>query len=62
MNFLASPTIVTALAFGGKLSFNPVTDFLEDVNGNPFKFTPPTGIRLPETGFTPGAVATLLNA
>ncbi|KIJ45480.1 hypothetical protein M422DRAFT_206658 [Sphaerobolus stellatus SS14] len=54
MNFLASPTIVTALAFSGKLSFNPLVDSLEDANGKPFKFIPPQGSQLPEKGFTPG--------
>jgi aconitate hydratase len=41
MNFIASPEIVTALAFGGRLSFNPLADTLEDASGKPFRFTPP---------------------
>lgn len=54
MNFLASPDIVTAMAFSGRLSFNPITDTLLDKDGNPFKFDPPTGIELPKQGFTEG--------
>ncbi|PPQ70745.1 hypothetical protein CVT24_000856, partial [Panaeolus cyanescens] len=54
MNFLASPTIVTAMAFSGKLSFNPQTDSLTLPNGESFKFSPPQGQDLPSEGFTPG--------
>jgi aconitase A len=54
MNFLASPDIVTAMAFSGKLSFNPITDTLLDSEGNPFKFEPPSGLELPPQGFTEG--------
>jgi homoaconitase len=57
MNFLASPTIVTAMAFSGKLSFNPVTDTLVLPNGEPFKFSPPSGQDLPSAGFTMGNAA-----
>lgn len=41
MNFLASPEIVTAMAFAGKLSFNPCTDTLKDKEGNEFMFEAP---------------------
>ncbi|PLW20638.1 hypothetical protein PCANC_06528 [Puccinia coronata f. sp. avenae] len=54
MNFLASPELVTAMAFSGKLSFNPITDTLVDSNGKPFKFEPPSGDRLPTQGFDQG--------
>lgn len=54
MNFLASPTIVTAMAFSGKLSFNPQTDTLTLASGEHFKFAPPIGRDLPEQGFTQG--------
>ncbi|KAI9207020.1 aconitate hydratase [Polychytrium aggregatum] len=54
MNFLASPDIVTAMAFSGKLSFNPVTDTLLDAQGNAFKFEPPKGSDLPSEGFIKG--------
>ncbi|KIJ68224.1 hypothetical protein HYDPIDRAFT_106376 [Hydnomerulius pinastri MD-312] len=54
MNFLASPTIVTAMAFSGKLSFNPMADSITLPNGESFKFSPPSGQDLPSKGFTPG--------
>ncbi|KAF9535819.1 aconitase family-domain-containing protein [Crepidotus variabilis] len=54
MNFLASPTVVTAMAFSGKLSFNPQTDSLTLPSGKLFKFTPPNGKDLPSAGFTLG--------
>ncbi|KAI0961362.1 hypothetical protein AcV7_000481 [Taiwanofungus camphoratus] len=54
MNFLASPTIVTAMAFSGKLSFNPMTDSIPLSSGESFKFSPPRGQDLPSAGFTSG--------
>ena len=51
MNFIASPEIVVALALSGKLSFNPLKDFLIDNNGNKFKLNPPKTIDIPENGF-----------
>ncbi|KIK98812.1 hypothetical protein PAXRUDRAFT_823480 [Paxillus rubicundulus Ve08.2h10] len=54
MNFLASPTIVTAMAFSGELSFNPATDFITLPNGESFKFSPPSGQDLPSKGFALG--------
>lgn len=54
MNFLSSPTIVTAMSFSGKLSFNPAVDSIPLPSGELFKFTPPTGHALPSQGFTAG--------
>jgi len=54
MNFLASPTIVTAMSYAGRLSFNPMTDSLTTSSGESFKFQPPVGKDLPSAGFTPG--------
>ncbi|KAF7723871.1 aconitate hydratase [Apophysomyces ossiformis] len=54
MNFLAAPEIVTAMAFAGKLSFNPMTDTLLGKDGNPFRFQPPKGDDLPTQGFETG--------
>lgn len=53
MNFLASPEIVTAMTFAGTTTFNPTTDSLTTPDGKEFRFTPPTGKRLPpdEEGF-----------
>ncbi|PVU99723.1 hypothetical protein BB559_000445 [Furculomyces boomerangus] len=52
--FVASPEIVTAMAFGGSLSFNPMTDSLQTSSGKPFKFSPPQGVELPSKGFDLG--------
>jgi len=52
--FVASPEIVTALAFAGKLTFNPLTDTLENENGEQVKLDEPKGDELPKNGFTQG--------
>ncbi|ORY70755.1 aconitase family-domain-containing protein [Leucosporidium creatinivorum] len=62
MNFLASPDIVTAMAFSGKLSFDPTKDELIGADGKPFRFEPPTGDELPSTGFTAGDTSYLPTA
>ncbi|MDP3742450.1 MAG: aconitate hydratase, partial [Candidatus Micrarchaeota archaeon] len=49
--FVASPEIVTAFALAGKLTFNPLTDFLENEKGEKVKLTEPQGIELPPAGF-----------
>lgn len=59
MNFLSSPVIVTAMAFSGKLSFNPVKDGIPTPDGKLFKFAPPKGETLPAKGFIPGPHAFL---
>ena len=41
MNLIGSPEIVTALAIGGRLSFNPMTDTLTAADGSEFKLDPP---------------------
>lgn len=41
LNFIASPEIVTAFALAGRLSFNPLTDALNDERGAPFWLEPP---------------------
>lgn len=56
MNFLASPEIVTAMAYSGSTSFNPMTDTIETASG-PFKFESPKGARLPGSGFSVGNLA-----
>ena len=53
--FVASPDLVTAMAFAGDLSFNPVTDSLKGKDGKEFKFSDPTGKDLPPKGYDPGA-------
>jgi len=52
--FVASPEITTALAIAGSLSFNPLTDELQNVKGEKVKLDPPTGEELPPKGFDKG--------
>lgn len=55
LNFLTSPEIVTAMAYGGSTHFNPMEDA---VPGTEFRFQPPgEGLELP-TEFTKGPNAT----
>ncbi|KAJ5084412.1 hypothetical protein NUU61_008991 [Penicillium alfredii] len=54
MNFLASPEVVTALAYSGSTTFNPMTDSLPTPNGETFQFQPPHGSQLPGAGFEAG--------
>ncbi|PWZ02253.1 putative mitochondrial aconitate hydratase [Testicularia cyperi] len=55
-NLLASPEIVTAMAFAGRLDFNPMTDSLTGPDGKPFKFEPPKSDVLPSKGFSQGNI------
>ncbi|SPJ72773.1 related to aconitate hydratase precursor [Fusarium torulosum] len=54
MNFLASPEIVTAMAFAGSTTFNPMTDSIKTPDGKDFKFSPPHGLEGPQTPFESG--------
>jgi len=49
--FVASPEIVTALAIAGNLTFNPITDYLTNRNGEKVKLAEPSGFDLPPNGF-----------
>ncbi len=49
--FVASPEIVTAFAIAGDLTFNPMTDSLENDKGEKVKFHEPGGIQFPVKGF-----------
>jgi aconitate hydratase len=52
MNFIGSPEMIIALALGGNLSFNPLTDFLVASDGSKFKLIPPKiAPEVPENGF-----------
>src|SRR3569833_1712892 len=55
MNFLASPEIVTAMAFAGSTTFNPITDSLRTPDGREFRFPAPKGKEGPETPFDSGS-------
>lgn len=52
--FVASPEIVTAMTFGGRLTFNPATDHLTGADGKSFQLKSPHGEELPAKGFDPG--------
>jgi aconitate hydratase A / 2-methylisocitrate dehydratase len=52
--FVASPELTTALAIAGSLSFNPLTDELENDKGEKVKLEPPVGEELPKKGFNQG--------
>ncbi len=51
--FVASPEMTTAIALAGSLSFNPLTDELENEAGEKVKLDPPYGQELPDDGFIP---------
>jgi aconitate hydratase len=52
MNFIGSPELIIALALGGRLSFNPLTDELTAVDGTKFKLDPPKiAPEIPSKGF-----------
>ena len=52
MNFIASPELVIALALGGRLSFNPITDQLSASDGTKFNLIPPrVAPEIPQSGF-----------
>lgn len=54
-SFVASPEIVTAMSLAGSLLFNPLTDTIENENGEKIKLDIPKGNELPEHGFLKGA-------
>lgn len=55
MSFIASPELVTALALGGRLSFNPLSDTLIGSDGQPFRLEPPQPAPdVPARRFEPG--------
>lgn len=50
-SFVASPEMVTAMAIGGSLLFNPLKDTLTNNKGEQVKLDPPKGEELPPKGF-----------
>jgi aconitate hydratase len=50
-SFVASPEIVTAFSLAGSLSFNPMTDYLEDKDGEKIRLSEPLGLEMPVKGF-----------
>ena len=58
--FVASPSMVAAVAISGRLDFNPMTDKLVNKEGEEVMLEEPTGFELPPKGFDvddPGFVA-----
>ena len=49
--FVASPELTAAIAFAGRLDFNPLTDTLTNDKGAQVKFSEPAGWELPPKGF-----------
>jgi aconitate hydratase len=49
--FVASPEIVTAYSIAGDLTFNPLTDYMENERGEKVKLDEPEGIEMPVRGF-----------
>jgi aconitate hydratase len=49
--FVASPSMVAAVAISGRLDFNPLTDTLINENGEEVMLKEPTGLELPPKGF-----------
>jgi aconitate hydratase len=54
LSFIASPEVVTALAFAGTLEFDPVHGVLTAPDGRRVRFTAPEAEELPRQGFTGG--------
>jgi aconitate hydratase len=53
MAFMGSPELVVALALGGRLSFNPMTDSLKGSDGKEFRLEPPKKApEVPSKGFS----------
>lgn len=55
-SFVASPEIVTALALAGKLTFDPLKDFLTNSHGEQIRLDAPSGDELPKKGFIVGEI------
>ncbi len=49
--FVTSPELVAALTIAGDLCFNPLTDTLENENGEKVKLKEPTGLEMPPNGY-----------
>src|SRR3989440_8164013 len=55
LSFLSSPEIVTAVAFAGELTFDPVHGSLKAADGTEIRFEAPQGEELPAQRFAKGA-------
>ncbi len=52
--FVASPELTTAMVIAGKITFNPITDYVETADGQKIKLDPPVGDELPKNGYDKG--------
>ncbi|MFK5889404.1 MAG: aconitate hydratase [Flavobacteriaceae bacterium] len=62
--FVASPSMVAAVAISGRLDFNPMTDKLINKDGEEVMLEEPTGFELPPKGFDvkdPGFIAPIAD-
>jgi aconitate hydratase len=62
--FVASPEIVTAMTIAGDLTFNPLTDKLQNEDGEWVSLDLPEGLELPPSGFDvkdPGYIEPVAN-
>jgi aconitate hydratase len=62
--FVASPSMVAAVAISGRLDFNPMTDKLINADGEEVMLEEPSGFELPPKGFDvedPGYVAPMAD-
>jgi aconitate hydratase len=50
-SFIAGPELAVAMAFAGRLDFNPATDDLATEDGRRVRLAPPSGDELPRRGF-----------
>lgn len=58
--FVASPEMTMALTIAGRLTFNPLTDALQNSDGEWITLDPPTGNDLPPKGFEADGLGCLL--
>lgn len=49
--FIASPEVVVAMGFSGKINFNPLTDSLKTKDGKEIRLEEPKGDEFPSNGF-----------
>jgi aconitate hydratase len=52
--FIASPEMVIAMSFAGRVDFNPYQDEIDTPSGSKLKLEPPTAPELPPKGFAAG--------
>lgn len=61
-SFVTSPEMVIAMSLAGKMSFNPLTDYLENEKGEKVRLEPPSGKELPDNGYLGAGVGYIAPA